>query len=143
MPFIRFNTTIKIEVSDSTAQKLAEGSYQGTAGRWANDPYEKFLISNCFRNNTIEVENLYATNIETGHHNPFPRLNLLYSEEMVCEACGSNDWHVNLTYNNRRGNWFYGEIDVMGDETGEDVWCHLCEGWATLSKPEDHEKEGE
>ena len=71
----------------------------------------------------------------------FPEHKLIYSEDMVCEECKSNEWHVNLSYNNRRGAWYYGEIGVMGEETGEDVWCHTCEAWRTLVTPDEYEGE--
>ena len=54
----------------------------------------------------------------------FPEHKLIYSSDMVCRVCGSNEWHCNLHYNNRNGGWWYGEIDVMGQETGDEVWCH-------------------
>ena len=67
----------------------------------------------------------------------FPEHKLIYSSDMVCWVCGSNEWHCNLHYNNRNGGWFYGEIDMGGEETGEDVWCHDCESWRELISPEE------
>ena len=73
--------------------------------------------------------------------NPTHTLN--YSTDMLCSACGSNEWHVNLSYNNRNRGWWYGEIGVMGEETGEDVWCHKCEGWCSLVSPDEYEEGGD
>ena len=65
----------------------------------------------------------------------YPEHKLQYSTDMVCRECDSNEWHVNMTYNNRNGGWFYGEIDMMEEEQGPDVWCHDCESWRDLRSP--------
>ena len=68
-----------------------------------------------------------------------PTHTLKYSTDMVCSHCGSNEWHLNLTYNNRNGDWWYGEIDIMGQETWEVVWCHKCEGFCQLVTHDEYE----
>ena len=60
-----------------------------------------------------------------------------YTSDMVCEDCGSSEWHVNITYNNRNGGIFYGEINSGGWETGEDTWCSNCGGWRDLALPKE------
>ena len=63
----------------------------------------------------------------------FPTHELRYSDDMVCFACGSTEWHVNLFYSNRKGNWYYGEIGYMGEESGEgEVWCGDCDAESHL-----------
>ena len=73
----------------------------------------------------------------------YPTHKLVYKTDMLCSACGSNEWHVNLSYNNRNRGWWYGEIDVMGQETGDEVWCHECEGFCQLVAPDEYEEDGE
>ena len=67
----------------------------------------------------------------------YPEHKLQYSTDMVCRECGATEWDGNIAYNNRNGGWFYGEIDMRGEETGEDVWCHDCESWRELISPEE------
>jgi len=64
----------------------------------------------------------------------FPEHKLIYSSDMVCRECGSNNWHIGITYNNRNGGWYYGEFDEMGLNGDEDVWCGECETWRELKK---------
>lgn len=72
----------------------------------------------------------------------FPDLKLDYSTDMVCDLCGSNEWHVNLFYKNSNsgGGWYYGED---GDYSTEDVWCHTCESYRNLVSPDEFEQEKE
>jgi len=72
----------------------------------------------------------------------FPDFKLDYSTDMVCEDCGSNEWHVNLFYKNtsRAGGWYYGED---GDYGTEDVWCHECEGYRNLLTPYEFQEQKE
>ena len=67
----------------------------------------------------------------------FPEHKLIYSSDMVCRECGSNNWHIGITYNNRNGGWYYGEFDEMGLNGDEDVWCGECETWRELISPEE------
>ena len=89
-----------------------------------------------------KLEDIYNFVDKFIKNNRYPLHELLFSDDMVCEDCGSNEWHINLTYNNRNGSWSYGEIDFMGQETGEDTWCHKCEGFVSLIDPDEYEGEG-
>jgi len=67
----------------------------------------------------------------------YPDFKLPYSTDMVCKSCGSNEWHTDLYYNNRNGQWY------MGSEPwniGEEVWCQNCEVHCTLIKPNEFKR---
>ena len=66
----------------------------------------------------------------------FPEHRLSYSEDMVCEDCGTTEWHVNLFYNNRNGQWFYGDSEY-GENT---TWCQKCECECGLVEPDEYEE---
>ena len=72
-------------------------------------------------------------------HSKNPEHTLIYSYDMVCDLCGSNEWHVNMFYKNSStgGNgWFYGDD---GDYSCDDVWCHKCESYRNLVAPDEYE----
>ena len=96
-----------------------------------------------YEENRLRLEEIYSVIHRKVEHSKNPEHTLNYSEDMVCEDCGSNEWHVNLSYNNRNRGWWYGEIDVMGQETGDEVWCHECEGFCQLVAPDEYEEDGE
>ena len=108
-----------------------------------NDWDDNNRSSEDYEEDRLRLEEIYSVIHRKVEHSKNPEHTLNYSEDMVCEDCGSNEWHVNLSYNNRNCGWWYGEIDVMGQETGEDVWCHKCEGWCSLIEPDEYEEEGE
>ena len=89
-----------------------------------NDWDDNNRSSEDYEENRLRLEEIYSVIHRKVEHSKNPEHTLNYSEDMVCEDCGSNEWHVNLSYNNRNRGWWYGEIGVMGEETGEDVWCH-------------------
>ena len=95
------------------------------------------------REKLVEIYEVLGKLVDGTTQKYFPDFKLNYSTDMVCEDCGSNEWHVNLSYNNRNGGIYYGEIDVMGEETGEDVWCHKCESWRDLIEPNEFEGQEE
>ena len=114
---------------------------------WADNQLDDYLT-----NNASEMVETYSPefiweNIETLARGAvryagsrvdtnFPDLKLDYSTDMVCDLCGSNEWHVNLFYKNSNsgGGWYYGED---GDYGTEDVWCHTCESYRNLVSPID------
>jgi hypothetical protein len=98
---------------------------------------------NVIEKHAEKINEIYSVIHRKVEHSKNPEHTLNYSEDMVCEDCGSNEWHVNLSYNNRNGGWWYGEIDVMGQETGDEVWCHKCEGFCQLVAPDEYEEDGE
>ena len=69
----------------------------------------------------------------------FPDFKLDYSTDMVCDYCGSNEWHVNLFYDNtsRNGGWYYGD-DAGGTEF---CWCYECESYRNLLTPYEYQEQ--
>ncbi len=108
-----------------------------------NDWDDNNRSSEDYEENRLRLEEIYSVIHRKVEHSKNPEHTLNYSEDMVCEDCGSNEWHVNLSYNNRNRGWWYGEIDVMGQETGDEVWCHKCEGFCQLVAPDEYEEDGE
>ena len=108
-----------------------------------NDWDDNNRSSEDYEENRLRLEEIYSVIHRKVEHSKNPAHTLNYSEDMVCEDCGSNEWHVNLSYNNRNRGWWYGEIDVMGQETGDEVWCHECEGFCQLVAPDEYEEDGE
>ena len=108
-----------------------------------NDWDDNNRSSEDYEENRLRLEEIYSVIHRKVEHSKNPEHTLNYSEDMVCEDCGSNEWHVNLSYNNRNRGWWYGEIDVMGQETGDEVWCHKCEGFCQLLAPDEYEEDGE
>ena len=108
-----------------------------------NDWDDNNRSSEDYEENRLRLEEIYSVIHRKVEHSKNPEHTLNYSEDMVCEDCGSNEWHVNLSYNNRNRGWWYGEIDVMGQETGDEVWCHECEGFCQLVAPDEYEEDGE
>mgnify|MGYP003146831438 CR=1 FL=1 len=108
-----------------------------------NDWDDNNRSSEDYEENRLRLEEIYSVIHQQSQHIKNPEHTLIYSYDMVCEDCGSNEWHCNLHYNNRNHKWFYGEIDSMGQETGEDVWCHECQSWRDLVAADEYEKEGE
>ena len=52
----------------------------------------------------------------------------------VCGKCGSDEWHANTFYSNRRG-W------LMGSEAGDyDFWCADCDTQNWIIAAEDYQK---
>ena len=108
-----------------------------------NDWDDNNRSSEDYEENRLRLEEIYSVIHRKVEHSKNPEHTLNYSEDMVCEDCGSNEWHVNLSYNNRNRGWWYGEIDVMGQETGDEVWGHKCEGFCQLVAPDEYEEDGE
>ena len=108
-----------------------------------NDWDDNNRSSEDYEENRLRLEEIYSVIHRKVEHSKNPEHTLNYSEDMVGEDCGSNEWHVNLSYNNRNRGWWYGEIDVMGQETGDEVWCHKCEGFCQLVAPDEYEEDGE
>ena len=108
-----------------------------------NDWDDNNRSSENYEQDRLRLEEIYSVISQKVNDIKNPEHTLDYSEDMVCEDCGSNEWHVNLSYNNRNRGWWYGEIDVMGQETGDEVWCHECEGFCQLVAPNEYEKDGE
>jgi hypothetical protein len=108
-----------------------------------NDWDDNNRSSEDYEESRLRLEEIYSVIHRKVEHSKNPEHTLDYSEDMVCEDCGSNEWHVNISYNNRNGGWWYGEIDVMGQETGDEVWCHKCEGFCQLVAPDEYEEDGE
>ena len=108
-----------------------------------NDWDDNNRSSEDYEENRLRLEEIYSVIHRKVEHSKNPEHTLNYSEDMVCEDCGSNEWHVNLSYNNRNRGWWYGEIDVMGQETGDEVWCHKCESYRNLVAPDEYEEDGE
>ena len=61
-----------------------------------------------------------------------PTYTLEYSRDMVCAWCGSTEWHVNVFFNNRNGQWY----EDTGDFGTTAIWCHKCETDRDLITPE-------
>ena len=108
-----------------------------------NDWDDNNRSSEDYEEDRLRLEEIYSVIHRKVEHSKNPEHTLNYSEDMVCEDCGSNEWHVNLSYNNRNRGWWYGEIDVMGQETGDEVWCHKCESYRNLVAPDEYEEDGE
>tara|TARA_R100000808_G_scaffold3968_4_gene13441 strand:- start:127 stop:513 length:387 start_codon:yes stop_codon:yes gene_type:complete len=108
-----------------------------------NDWDDNNRSSENYEQDRLRLEEIYSVISQKVNDIKNPEHTLNYSEDMVCEDCGSNEWHVNLSYNNRNGGWWYGEIGVMGEETGDEVWCHECEGWCSLVSPDEYEEGGD
>lgn len=71
-----------------------------------------------------------------------PTHTLIYTTDMVCDICGSNEWHVNMFYKNSSigsNGWFYGD---SGDYSCDDVWCHECESYRKLVAPDEYKEDG-
>ena len=43
-----------------------------------------------------KLEEVYSAIKWKDHYKGFPEHRLSYSEDMVCEDCGTTEWHVNL-----------------------------------------------
>ena len=86
-----------------------------------------------------KLEEIYSAVMWKDHYKGFPEHRLSYSEDMVCEDCGTTEWHVNLFYNNRNGQWFYGDSEY-GENT---TWCQKCECECGLVEPDEYEGDNE
>ena len=46
-------------------------------------------------------------------------------EEYVCTACGGENWHVNMFFQNNKKQWF--------DDPDCDAWCADCSGETSIT----------
>ena len=52
-----------------------------------------------------------------------PTITLEIDNDTVCSSCGSDNFHVNIFWHNKRKQWFHGE-----DEWGTNyAWCNVCD----------------
>ena len=108
-----------------------------------NDWDDNNRSSEDYEENRLRLEEIYSVIHREVEHSKNPTHILNYSTDMVCDLCGSNEWHVNMFFKNSStgsNGWFYGDDGNYGCE---DVWCHECESYRNLVAPDEYEEDGE